>query len=60
MAFIFLTHAKCGLEAELSGPNHPQILPIASTFYHQAGLAKLGGWPHLGYLYPNTGANVTG
>lgn len=28
--FIFLPHGKCGLEAELSDPNHLQTLPIAS------------------------------
>ena len=60
MVFIFLTHEKCGLEAELSGPNHLQTLPIASTFHHRAGLAKLGRWPHHVYLYPDTGADMTG
>lgn len=42
MVFIFLTHGKCGLEAELSDPNHLQTVPIESTFHHWAGLGKLG------------------
>lgn len=44
--FIFLMHGKCGLEAELSDPNHLQTLPVASMFHHQAGAHFISrqGW----------------